>query len=106
MDCKEFERLISDFIADKLDFYSLKEFCSHMEFCENCKEELNIQFLVREGMQRLEDGRAFDLQGELNHRLEEARRRVRIHDTFMRIGLMMEVVSAGLLAGFILWILL
>ena len=31
-----------------------------MQECPGCKEELVIQFLVTEGMQRLEDGDAFD----------------------------------------------
>ena len=35
-----------------------------MQECPGCKEELVIQFLVTEGMQRLEDGDAFDLQRE------------------------------------------
>ncbi|MCM1026361.1 MAG: zf-HC2 domain-containing protein [Roseburia sp.] len=106
MDCKEFERLISDFIDRKLDYPTLKKFCEHMERCEECKEELVIQFLVTEGVQRLEDGGAFDLQKELDQRLEEARHELRIHDGFMRIGIALEVLAAALLAAIILWILL
>lgn len=105
MDCKEFERLIPDFISDKLDYQSMKRFNSHMESCENCREELTIQFLVMEGMQRLEDDGAFDLQTELKQHLEEARKRVRLHDTFMRVGLVLEIAAVGLLVGSILWIL-
>ena len=106
MDCKEFERLIPDFISDKLDYQSLKRFNSHMKDCENCREELTIQFLVTEGVQRLEDGSAFDLQGELRQHLEESNRRVRRHDSFMRVGLVLEIAAVGLLVGSILWILL
>ena len=47
-----------------------------MQECPGCKEELVIQFLVTEGMQRLEDGDAFDLQRELEIRLTEAKRKV------------------------------
>ena len=66
MDCKEFERRIPDFIDKKLDYPSLKQFSEHMEQCENCKEDLVIQFLVTEGIQSLEDCCAFDLQKELD----------------------------------------
>ena len=106
MDCKEFERLIPDFISDKLDYQSLKRFNSHMEHCENCREELTIQFLVTEGVQRLEDGNVFDLQGELHQRLGESTKRVKRHDIFMRVGLVLEIAAVGLLVGSILWILL
>ena len=106
MDCKEFEKWIPDFISDKMNYSTLKTFCRHMEYCEDCREELNIQFLVTESLQHLEDGRTFDLQRELNHRLEQSRKSVRLQDTFMRIGIILEIAAVGLLAGCILWILL
>ena len=38
MDCKEFEKLIPEFIEGKLDYPTLKKFSEHMEQCEDCKE--------------------------------------------------------------------
>ena len=106
MDCKKFERLIPDYILDKLDYQSLNRFSEHMAHCENCKEELVIQFLVTEGIQRLEYGNVFDLQGELSERLEETRKRVMRNRLFLRVGLGLEVAAVGFLAASILWILL
>lgn len=106
MDCKEFERMIPDFIAKKLDYPTLKRFCGHMEYCEECREELSIQFLVSEGVQRLEDGRAFDFQKELDQRMEDARKKIRFHTGMMRIGLVMEIAAVCLLAGIVIWILI
>ena len=106
MDCKEFEKLIPDFISDKLNYRTLKTFCQHIDYCEDCREELNIQFLVTESLHRLEDGKAFDLQRELNQRLEHSRKSVRLQDMFMRMGIVLEIAAVGLLAGCILWILL
>lgn len=106
MECKEFERLIPDFIEDNMDYPTLKQFCEHMNTCPECKEELVIQFLVTEGIQRLEDGRAFDLQKELNTRMEDAGKKIRVHTGFLRLGLMMEIVAVCLLVGIVLWILI
>ncbi len=106
MDCKEFERLIPGFIKHRLDYQSLKRFFEHMEQCENCKEELDIQFLVTEGVQRLEDGRAFDLQKELDRRLGEAKRKIRVRGNMIRLGIVMEIAAACLLAGIIAWLLM
>lgn len=106
MGCKEFEKLIPDFIARKLDYPALRRFCGHVGRCEACREELNIQFLVTEGVQRLEDGRAFDFQAELAQRMEEAGRSIRFHSAFLYLGIAMEIVAAGLLAGIVIWILL
>lgn len=105
MDCKEFEKRIPDFIDRKLDYLSLKRFSGHMEECENCKEELVIQFLVTEGIQRLEDGNAFDLQSELEQRLEEARRKLRFHGRILHFGIALEILSVILLIGIVIWVL-
>lgn len=106
MECKEFERLIPGFIRRQLDYPTLKLFYEHRESCEECREELAIQFLVAEGMQRLEDGNAFDLQSELGLRLEETRRKVSFNSAFLYAGSALEIVAACLLIGAFVWILL
>ena len=105
MDCKEFEKLIPEFIAQRLDFFTMERFSRHMEECPGCSEELEIQFLVAEGMQRLEEGDAFDLQGELEVQLEEAQRRVRFHTRFMKLGVVLEILAVLVLAAGVIWIL-
>ena len=106
MDCKEFEKLIPDYLAKKLDYPTLKRFYQHMENCRNCREELDIQFLVSEGMHRLEEGNAFDLQTELEQRLEETKKSMRIHSVFLHLGIVMEIVALGMIAAIVVWILL
>ena len=64
-----------------------------------------IQFLVTEGMQRLEDGDAFDLQRELELRLAEAKRKVRFHMAFLKTGAVLEVLTVIFLMGFLGWII-
>ena len=48
MDCKEFNGLIQDFLHDRLDEMKLSEFLSHIEECEDCRDELRIQYLIYE----------------------------------------------------------
>lgn len=105
MDCKEFEKLIPDFLAHKLDFLTMEKFAKHMEACPGCSEELEIQFLVAEGMLRLEEGDAFDLQSELETQLWEARRKVRFHTAFVRLGLLLEIVAMFALVAVVVYIL-
>lgn len=99
MNCKEFEKMIPGFIEDRLDYSSMKRFSEHMEKCDNCKEELVIQLLVTEGVQRLEDGRAFDLQKELDRRVNRIKRKIRIHGNMIRMGIAMEIAAVGILIG-------
>ncbi len=105
MDCKEFEKLIPAFIEQKLDFLTMKKFCEHLEHCAECKEELVIQFLVTEGMQRLEEGDAFDLQNELKHRVNEAKRKIKLHLGFLQVGEVFEIIAVILIAGIIVWMI-
>lgn len=72
MICKDIENMIPAFLADDLDTDDLRDFMEHVDSCEECMEELSIQFLVLEGLARLEAGNVFDLQNELKARIEEA----------------------------------
>ncbi len=95
MTCKDIEMRIPDFINRKLEYRDLVSFLQHVETCENCKEELTIQFLIAEGMARLEDGSAFDLKKELNSRMEECKRKVRRHRFMQCISITMEIVTVA-----------
>lgn len=105
MDCKEFERLIPGFINQELDYNTLKDFRKHINTCDSCKEELVIQFLVTQGMARLEEGSAFDLQKELDKRMEEADRAITFHNSFMYAGVLLEILAMLAIAGVVLWII-
>jgi len=105
MNCKEFERLISGFMDNKLDYRTLIAFREHIEACPDCKEELVIQILVTEGMARLEEGNAFDLQKELDKRLLEAQRKVRFHSGFVYVGMVLEFLAMLAIAAIVLWII-
>lgn len=106
MDCKEFEKLIPDFLAHKLDFLTMAKFAKHMEKCSGCSEELEIQFLVAEGMLRLEEGDAFDLQSELETQIGEARRKVRFHMACMKLGVLLEIITMMAIVALVVYILL
>lgn len=91
MECTEFEKIIPDFIKRKMNYVTLKAFAEHVENCPRCKEELTIQFLIDEGLVRLEEGNAFDLNRELRMRMAEAKKKIRRHD---------RVISAGVVAQY------
>ena len=105
MECKEFEKLIPDFINQKMNYPTLKEFSAHLDGCPECKEELTIQFLVTEGVSRLEQGSAFDLNKELNQRLIKAKNKLERNSAIITAGIMFEFIFLCVLAAFIIWIL-
>ena len=106
MECKTFEKRIPDFLKRKLDYVTLKSFLDHMEQCAACKEEMTIQFLMEEGLVRLEEGRAFDLKKELLIRLEEATKKIRRHDRMIRVGAFFEYMVMLGVAAFVMRIII
>lgn len=66
MDCKEVQKNIAAFLNGDLHGKDAERFLNHIESCEECKEELSIQYLVREGTARLEGGGSFDLSKDLD----------------------------------------
>ncbi len=106
MTCRECEKQIPDFIGGKMDYPKMKRFTTHVDACDSCREELVIQFLVREGMAHLEEGDTFDLQRELRERMEEAHRKIRTYEGILRTGTVFEVLTMVGIVGLVVWILL
>ncbi len=100
MNCKEAEKKIPSFLQDDLDGSKLEEFVEHVENCSECKEELSIQLLVTEGLERLEEGNNFNLQEELLMKLEGAEHRINVHRMLWYILACLEtaVVAAIIIA--------
>ncbi len=96
MTCKDADKLIPLFLDDDLDNQDLSDFLDHIDSCPECKEELTIQFLVKVGMQRLEDGNTFNLAGELNSLLKDARKRLRRRRHLVFTSYILEIAVAAL----------
>lgn len=94
MNCKDLEKKIPSFLQDELDGSKLEEFVEHVESCPECKEELSIQFLVAEGLERLEGGNNFNLQEELLRKLEDAQHRISIHRILWHTLMCLEAAVA------------
>lgn len=107
MKCKEAEKLISLFLDDELENDDLREFMDHIQKCEECKEELTIQFLVLEGVARLETGNVFDLQKELKIRMDGAEHDLRSRENMQWVLYAVEgLVGVALLTLILLLIFL
>ncbi|MCR5254297.1 MAG: zf-HC2 domain-containing protein [Acetatifactor sp.] len=105
MDCKEFEKLIPDFIDRKLDYKTLNRFYRHREECDSCREELDIQFLVSKGMQKLEEGDSFDLKKDLENYLSDVENDLKIHRKRVIKNIVFETISVIIVIAGVLWIL-
>lgn len=96
MTCKDIDKSIALFLEDDLDNQDLAEFLNHIATCPECKEELTIQFLVRTGMQRLEDGNTFNLKEELDSLLKSAEKRLKGRKRLVYFSYLLEALVLAL----------
>lgn len=71
------QRNITAFLDEELDGRSAERFLNHIEECPECREELSIQYLVKEGMVRLEEGGSFDLGKDLKELISESYKKIK-----------------------------
>ncbi len=103
MKCKQVQKNIADFLNDNLEPEELRAFVEHIEGCEECKEELTIELLVKEGLNSLESGTIFDIEKAYSYKIGQAEKNIKntdllTHFYHMMIGLVVVgVVAVGLL---------
>ncbi len=105
MTCKEAEKLIPVFLEDDLDTDDLREFMEHIDECGECKEELSIQFLVKEGLSRLEAGSVFDLKNELEYRIGMEEHALKMRESLMWLSYLLDglvVIAAIVLVALVM----
>ena len=99
MDCKQIQRRIPAFLRDELKSRELIRFLKHMETCEECKEELTIQYLSSEGISRLEEGKTFDLDRELSEYMLQTRKGIRRRRNIAIGILVFELLAVAVIAA-------
>ncbi len=94
MDCKEFLHFIPNWLDGRLDGKRGVKFLEHMATCKDCNEELHIQYLVREGTARLENGDNFNLDRELSDKVAQYKKRLHRKHIENVIIYWMEAIAA------------
>ena len=69
--CSDFNQLIQSFTEDTLEEEYYDSFVKHARECSECMDELEIHYMIRVGLERMEDEstKSFDLKEELKNQL-------------------------------------
>ena len=78
MNCKETQHCIHLFLKDELDRDTEQKFVEHVHSCSECMEELTIEYLLLEGISRLENADDIDVQSELEDKLNRTMNRKKV----------------------------
>jgi hypothetical protein len=100
MDCKETQRNIPSFLKDELDSKTALDFVKHVRSCKECAEELDIEYLLFEGINMLENAEIIDVERELENRLNRVTQRERLHKKlkaglFLVISMIFSIIVLG-----------
>ena len=80
MDCKKAVSMIPAYLEDSLDAKDLQAFLEHIDNCDDCSEELSIQFLITEGLSTLSTGDSYDLQTAMIDKVRESHHDIDVHN--------------------------
>jgi hypothetical protein len=86
MNCIDIQRLILPFINKKLNLNQLDEFIHHINSCPNCMEELEVYYVLFEGMRQLDEDKELsnNFHEDLKNLIRESDDRI-LHDKFLHI---------------------
>lgn len=99
MKCSDTEQYIQMYIDDRLTGPQLREFLTHIEECPRCYEEMEINYLIKEALIRLEDGTTFDLRRELQQKIQGSKNCLLIHEYLVAVR---QVILLGAVAMLII----
>ncbi len=90
MECREAQRCVQAFLKDELDRRTAEKFVEHVQDCDECMEELTIEYLLLEGISRLENADDIDVRSELEEKLDRVRHRKKMYSR-LKTGLFLLV---------------
>ena len=78
MTCVEAEKMVVPYMKDELSPTELEDFLDHIKTCDNCREELEIHYMVDVGLKKLDEADGtYDIVGDLKRKVAESYRTLR-----------------------------
>lgn len=100
MTCREAEELIESFVQHTLTPEEKRGFLEHVRSCQECREELEICYMVYVGLTGLDNDTldTYDLLGALNQELERTQLQVQYHErNLLRRYVMTTLAVVGII---------
>ncbi len=94
--CKDVEDFLQPYLEYRLDNKSTKLLIEHLKECPECMDELEIRYLLYEGLKMLESGRDFNLKAELEKRLYQSEQHVLMIDR-LKTSVVLLLCALGIL---------
>ena len=99
MDCIEFNKMIGPYLKGELSDEELNDFLHHLDHCAQCDEELEINYIVSEGMERLDRDKAdYDLSRAYSESKQGSRHYMQLRKSLIRVSYVADTITLWALA--------
>lgn len=95
MTCKNFSSMVPGFLDDALDNDSLRRFLNHYDECKSCREELEIQYLVKRVFDEKSAGEELNLSKDLPEFINKERVLLRKRSRLSFTAAVFEIVAVA-----------
>lgn len=98
MNCSDARKKIIPYIKNQLSMNDILNFIRHIEECSDCKDELEIYYILEHGLSDEEEEVSFDFTKSLNEQLEKEKNDIESEQTLLAYyQLVYDVASVVLL---------
>ncbi len=77
MNCRGYMKNFTSFLNDELPERKARLMLKHLNSCHTCREEMRIQYILQEGMHRLEFGGTLDINSDFEKMISEREKKLR-----------------------------
>lgn len=105
MTCQEAQSLINAYVNQQMDIRTLEKFINHIEYCADCKEELEVYYMLLTSIKQLDEDKnvSADFHGDFLTSIEDAKERIllrKIRQFRNRIAFCVIVVVSSFVLSF------
>ncbi len=89
-ECKNIEQMLPLYLEGKLGLDDAARVVGHLKTCKECNEELEISYLLNEGVKRVENGETLDVKVELEKKRAHSEKLLHL---IKRTRMLVEVID-------------
>ncbi len=95
LDCKECCRLIPDFIQENMKWEDARSFLHHLHSCENCKEEMELIYLIQVGLD-MESEVFYNLKEDMNNLISDYQDEIQYNQRLLLLKRIIECAGEAM----------
>ncbi len=104
MKCSDFQKLIPDIVGNAVPDRYLDDVIEHVNECKDCREELEIHYILRYGLGDDEDEKATDFIGQLENTIENMKTRQRRFTIQRSVFMLIRLTAYTAIAGSFIYV--